>query len=169
MTIQDWGALGEAIGGIAIIISLLYVGIQIRQSTKANRAATTQAFTDAFVHPSELLISSDFVKVYSRGLDGLGQLKRHEQIEFIVWCMTAFRLWESNYFQWKSGDFDSHIWRGFERQLSDLSSYQGVRDFWNLRKHHFSDEFQEFVSRISNQASSTSIYGESLTRSENQV
>ena len=165
MNVQDWGAIGEAIGGIAIIVSLFYVGVQIRQSTKANRAATTQAFMDSFNHPSEHLIGNDFVKVYSRGIDGLGQLEGSERIQFTVWCMNVSRLWESYYFQWKSGDFDSHIWKGFETQLSDLYSYQGVRDFWGFRKHHFSDEFQEFVSRMVVDKSSAGIYGENMSRS----
>ena len=45
MTLQDWGALGELIGGIAIIISLIYVGVQLNLSNKATRAATNQAFS----------------------------------------------------------------------------------------------------------------------------
>ena len=37
MTLQDWGAIGEVIGGVAIIFSLIYVGIQVKQSTKATQ------------------------------------------------------------------------------------------------------------------------------------
>ena len=29
MSLQDWGAIGELLGGVAIIVSLLYVGLQI--------------------------------------------------------------------------------------------------------------------------------------------
>lgn len=43
MTIQELGALGEMIGGIAIILSLIYVGVQIRQNTKATKSATANA------------------------------------------------------------------------------------------------------------------------------
>ena len=35
MTIIEWGAIGELLGGIAIIVSLIYVGIQIKHSTNA--------------------------------------------------------------------------------------------------------------------------------------
>ncbi len=166
MTLQDWGAIGEAIGGLAIIISLIYVGLQIRQNTRANRAATTQPFVDSFSGPSLKLIGSEFTKVFSRGLEGLEQLEGSERIEFTVWCMQVFRLWESYYFQWKEGYFDPQIWKGFKTQLSDLFSYQGVRDFWAIRKHHFSDEFQVFVSQLTSAASSKNIYGENLNRSE---
>ncbi len=46
MTISEWGAIGELIGGIAIIISLIYVGIQVKHSTQTAEAAAAQSFAD---------------------------------------------------------------------------------------------------------------------------
>ena len=34
MTIQDLGALGDMIGGVAVVASLIYLAIQIRQNTQ---------------------------------------------------------------------------------------------------------------------------------------
>ncbi len=39
MTLLEWGALGELIGGIAIIGSLIYVGVQVNDSASATRSA----------------------------------------------------------------------------------------------------------------------------------
>ncbi len=39
MTLLEWGALGELIGGIAIIVSLIYVGRQLKQSNSMARSA----------------------------------------------------------------------------------------------------------------------------------
>lgn len=166
MTIQDWGAIGEAIGGVAIIISLIYVALQIHQNTQSTQAATIQSFIDGFSKPTLMLTDGEFTEVYLRGLQGLDNLEARERIQFIAWCMQVFRLWESFYYQRKTGQFDVHIWKGFLTQLSDLTSYQGAKDFWAVRMHHFSDEFQELVSQMANKANSSSIYGESLDISE---
>jgi len=40
MTVLEWGAIGELIGGIAIIVSLIYVGIQVNNSAGAVRSAS---------------------------------------------------------------------------------------------------------------------------------
>ena len=42
MTLMAWGALGELIGGIAIIVSLIYVGLQIKQNTDALKLSTVR-------------------------------------------------------------------------------------------------------------------------------
>ena len=44
MSIQEWGAISEMVGAIAIIVSLIYVGVQLRQSTQATRVHTSQVF-----------------------------------------------------------------------------------------------------------------------------
>ena len=35
MTIQDWGAIGEILGAIGVIATLLYLAVQLKQNTKA--------------------------------------------------------------------------------------------------------------------------------------
>lgn len=47
MSIQDWGAIGEILGAVGVILTLLYLAIQIRQNTHATRAASHHAVTDS--------------------------------------------------------------------------------------------------------------------------
>ena len=44
MSIQDWTAIGEIVSAIAIVVSLISVGAQLRQNTRATRVITSQAF-----------------------------------------------------------------------------------------------------------------------------
>lgn len=57
MTIQDWGALGEMIGGAAIIVSLIYVGVQLKQGNRETKAATLQATLD-----SEMFLQAEVLR-----------------------------------------------------------------------------------------------------------
>ena len=41
MSIQDWGALGEIIGAAGVIITLLFLSMQIRAITKESRLSAT--------------------------------------------------------------------------------------------------------------------------------
>ncbi len=45
MTIQDWGAIGEIIGAIATIATLIYLATQIRQNTRALQATSMDSTT----------------------------------------------------------------------------------------------------------------------------
>jgi hypothetical protein len=43
MMLQDWSNLAQVIGALAVVISLAYVGVQIKRNTSAVRSATAQA------------------------------------------------------------------------------------------------------------------------------
>ena len=59
ITLAELGAIGELLGGLAVIISLVYVGLQIRQSADASRAATSQAFAKQYSDLNKLIANPE--------------------------------------------------------------------------------------------------------------
>jgi hypothetical protein len=50
MSLNDLANLGQVIGAIAVVISLIYVALQIRQNTNAVRSATAQTVHEHFAN-----------------------------------------------------------------------------------------------------------------------
>lgn len=149
MSIQDWGAIGEIIGGIAIIISLLYVGSQISQSRAAAKAQASQSFIQAQAFSTQPLIEQPaFRELYSRGLGGMDNLHGSEKIAFVAWIMITMRSYESFYYQHQADVFDDHLMKGWGQQYIDALSYPGGREAWDLRRHQFSKEFRDHVDAL---------------------
>ena len=48
MNLQLIIAISEAIGAIALLITLIYLAVQVRQNTRSVHAATFQAISDCF-------------------------------------------------------------------------------------------------------------------------
>ena len=53
MTLMDWGALGELIGGVAIIVSLIYVGVQDISAINGADRLRLWSYFHKFVRPYE--------------------------------------------------------------------------------------------------------------------
>ena len=66
---------------------------------------------------------------------------------FHAWTAHNIRTWESLYFQWKASAFQDQIWSGWKDQWRDLFGYPGIQEVWAIRRHHFGEEFREFVER----------------------
>lgn len=148
MTLTEWGALGEVVGGFGIIFSLMYVGIQITQNTKATRVSTSHAFLD--LHRDILgMISTEpeFREIYWRGLKGLSNLQESEPPAFFAWAIHTFRTWETFWYQWQEGAFDNRLWLGWRAQFIDLFQSKGIREAWEIRKHQVSDAFRSYVEQ----------------------
>lgn len=71
MTLEDLAYLSQIIGVIAVLASLIFVGLQIRQNTKALKATSHHAVTDSFNAINTLIISDRKVaRLWRHGGDG---------------------------------------------------------------------------------------------------
>ena len=57
MSILEWAAVAEIVGAIAVVITLIYLAVQIRGSNLETRATTAQAALD-----SELFLSAELLR-----------------------------------------------------------------------------------------------------------
>jgi len=163
MTLQDWGALGEVIGGLAIIVSLIYVGLQVRHGTHATRAATAQAFTDQYISVLPPLRDLEFAEIYWRGLRGLDNLQGSEKVVFMSFIATFLRIFEVFYFQEKDGAFDSRVFGGWSNTFIDLFTYEGPREVLEVRNHWYSAQFMEYLQDRIAKATPKGMYSEADT------
>lgn len=158
MDIQDWGAVGDLIGGAAIIVSLIYVGIQIKQSTAASRAATYQAFSQQYSSHMLPLQNVDFRGIFVRGLGDLDSLEADEQVAFFSYLNGVLRMFEAFYLQQQEGTFDSDIYDPWGAQLVDLFGNTGVQKYWMIRRHNFLPKFADHIDQLRNNSESHPMY-----------
>ena len=147
MTLQDLGALGELVGGIAIIVSLIYVGLQIKQGAQASRAATIQSFSTQYAELILQITREDFRDIFWRGVGGLQNLRESETAAFMAFLASIVRMFESFYFQKMDGSFDDRLFDSWMTQTLDLFGTEGGREYWAFRKHQFNAEFVEFFDQ----------------------
>jgi hypothetical protein len=104
MSLQDWGAIGELIGGVAIIVSLIYVGIQIKHGNQEARAATLQATLD-----SEMFLQAEatrYAGIWEKVVTGIPLADGEESRRGILLYNMAMTLYQNRYYQFKTGYMD---------------------------------------------------------------
>jgi hypothetical protein len=104
MSLQDWGALGELVGGVAIIVSLIYVGLQIKHGNQETRAATLQATLD-----SEMFLqatATQYAGTWDKVVTGVHFADGEESRRAILLYNMAMTLYQNRYYQFKTGYLD---------------------------------------------------------------
>lgn len=147
MTLVEFGAVGELLGGIAVIFSLVYVGLQVKQSADASRSATAQAFARQYSDLNQMIADPKLGEIFVRGLEDLSGLSPGEQASFTSVLSAISRALESFYFQQLKGELDSRLFEGWFIQYLDLHANPGVAEFWGMRKHQYSVEFVEYLDQ----------------------
>ena len=145
MTIQDWGAVGEIIGAIAVVVSLLYLAAQIRNQNRESRLSTINSSLAEWNSLMSLVAdNAELADIWSRGLKNEA-LAEPEEVRFRAFTQSYFRVVEGLYLQHLEARLDDRIWHGIGKGFSGMLAAKGLHRFWDHRKEWYSQEFRNFV------------------------
>jgi hypothetical protein len=80
--LDSLGNLGDFVGGIAVIATLMYLALQVRQGTETVRANSVQELTENMLRTSEILVSPEQAEMYLRGARSYSSLTPDEKLRF---------------------------------------------------------------------------------------
>jgi hypothetical protein len=87
---MNWGAIAavaELLGALAVIGSLIYLAVQIRQNTRSSRAATFQAAYSEVSHAYHAIAAdSELARIFRIGLSEPQKLDQDEATRYGVVC-----------------------------------------------------------------------------------
>jgi hypothetical protein len=72
--LQDWALVAEITGAIAVVISLIYVGVGVRQNTDAISVANHHAIVAMDIERNTWFRDLEYAAVYELALDDINQL-----------------------------------------------------------------------------------------------
>ena len=101
MGLNDLANIGQVIGAIAVVISLIYVALQIRQNTNAVRSATAQTVHEHFAKWYHLVAADDeLAQIVANGLRDYGSLSEKERVRFIAAFMAFLSYSQNAFLKW---------------------------------------------------------------------
>ena len=159
MNIESMANYADVIAGIAVIVSLIYVGVQIRRNTKSSLSQTNQAAHESMANVSlEVAKNQDLAVFFRRGLIAFDQLTDDEEFQFLLLMVTVFRRFENIFYQHNKGLLEDDLWEGYKQSNLIYFFTDGGQAFWKQRQHTFSENYRNFLdSASSNQIKSTPV------------
>ncbi len=149
MTLADLAAIGSFISGVAVVVTLIFLLLQMRQNTQAVRAAASQAHAANFQQLLNPMIEhADVARLFRIGMGGVEPLTDDERTRFLLICSGIFRFYEAARLQWRHGQLDDEHWGSVDTQLREIIGYSGIQTFWSLRRQWHSPEFRGWVETL---------------------
>jgi hypothetical protein len=146
VSLQDASDLAQVVGVLAVMASLVFVGMEVRQNSAITRAQVHQQLSDTFTSYLETLASH--AGIVAAGTDskaGLSRMTDDELLQFSFLMAGLFKIWENAFYQYKSGFLDERAWRSNVTWMLAWFHLPGVQTWWSVRKDLFSLEFQALV------------------------
>lgn len=141
------GAIGETVGAVGVVVTLIYLARQIRQQNRESRIAAVHELNEAFRGSVTAFQDAGLADIFARGKDDFQALIEPERLRFIAMVQGVFRVWEDAFYQYDAGRLDPRIWRAMVVQFSGYLSLPGVVRVWEIRKQAYNERFRDFVDR----------------------
>jgi len=159
MTIQEWGSIGELIGAVAVVLTLVYFSIQLRQTADSVRSSLAAMGSGYSTQVWQMPIDKpELAEMLQRGDQGARNLSDNEYYRYTLFQGTVFRSFEQYFILHELGTLPDDQWAGWKDALFRLLEYPGVRDVWQaaLRGQHCAG-FTELVDRQISEASANPV------------
>ena len=102
MNLNDLANLGQIIGAVAVVVSLIYVALQIRQNTNAVRSAAAQVVHEHFASWYHLLANdAELSQIAANGLRDYFSLSETEKARFIAMFMAFLSYSQNAFLKWR--------------------------------------------------------------------
>ena len=144
----DWnavGALGEILGAVAVVITLLYLSKQIRQNSRSVQVAALRDTTSQWNHWSELLATSpDLAEIVVRGNHSFKGLTEADALRYGAFVQTFFDNVESSLTLVQIHKVDQDI-DAIESIVGRRMLTKGYVEWWEENSIDYGDEFVNWI------------------------
>ena len=157
MTIGELGSLGEIIGAIATVATLLYLAIQIRSNTLATKRQALDDTIDRIVRWSARLTESpDLLRAWIDGHQSFSRLSIEDKLRFDSLAFELHAACEASLEAAKFGAVKSETAEAVQLMIAQLSRSDGIREWWtHLGSVKFAKDFVREVDRLLEEARTT--------------
>jgi len=139
----------EVIGASAVIISLILVVLELNESTKATRAATSSGASQAMMQwYTEIAVNADATDVFIRFIQDPDMLTQSQRLQGIFMLHGAMLIFQNSYFLTKEGILDASTHLTILESIVPIKDSPGFILYWGQRKAIFNPEYQEYIEEL---------------------
>ncbi|MBY0568795.1 MAG: hypothetical protein K2P70_15875 [Hyphomonadaceae bacterium] len=155
VTLSDLAAIGNFIGGVAVVVSFVFLAFQLRQNTHNQRTSIAIQRT-ALTQELSISTISDNLEIWVRGGAADQSLTTEDVTRYQAVALMTFWLYEEHYYQRRDGMLDDERWATNINRLRAFMSLPGYRAAWrSIAELYFEAEFRRSVDEVMHAATAT--------------
>jgi hypothetical protein len=155
MTLEDLGNIGEFVAAVGVVVSLIYLAIQIRQNTTQMRQNTIavgnasyhQALEQGWLVNVKIAEDPEIARIMREGFRDLGELNDDERMRCLALMQNAMFAFENLMRLREQGLIDVDVWENLLDTNRRYFHHPGVQHYLRNRQGVLSTRFRELLRR----------------------
>ena len=146
MNLQELSQIGEFLGGLSVLLTLVYLAVQIRGNTKVVRSTGAQQTHDTMIQLyGQLAGDAKLNRIFRNGTQNLDSLTEDETGQFYAFWSATLYVAQNWLYQKDRGVLDEELVATWLAGLSSNFHADGFKTYWSGRQYMFSDVLQNWV------------------------
>jgi hypothetical protein len=148
MSLEQASYLSQIVGAFAVLASLLFVGLQIRQNTQSQRLVAVSTLAGAIAAINVPAMQSPALgEALAKATSNWKGASREQRVLAHFFLFSYFKLCENAWYQYQRGVLEPTQWAGWDAILRAFFHSPGVQsDWWPRRRRAYSPAFQNYLA-----------------------
>jgi hypothetical protein len=126
-----------------VVVSLIYVGLQVRQNTAAIQTSTSQDVYEQHQEQGLLLMeSADMAEILIRASRSPAEMSAADSLRYERYLNLSINLYEAVYTNALQGTMEPDMAAGWLQDLGTQRCKAGMPDYWTRVKSSYHPAFQ---------------------------
>ena len=148
MSLSDLAALGSFVSGIAVLTSLIYLSLQVRQTKRNQQIAIRHSRASRIVELQLALANPGVAGAWLHGSGSPQGLTQTELSQFINLCRALFFHFEDSFYQREEGLLNDDAFETVVAGARLSARSPGWRAAWKMARPNFRGRFLTFMDGI---------------------
>ena len=149
MTTANVSDIAQTLAAVATVLSLLFVGVQIRQNTRATRAASHNSVSNSLNEINRMFAeNADLTRIWLAGMQDRKKLSAEDRWRFDATARAYLHVCETMFVQAELGSGHEGVHLAEEKGMAAIMASPGVAEWWAENPFGFCAEFRSYVARV---------------------
>ena len=148
MSLSELASLGSFVSGFAVLTSLIYLALQVRQTERNQQISIRHSRVTRTVELHVALADPAVADAWLHGLRSRQEITQTELSQFINLCRAHFFHFEDSFYQREEGLLNDAAFETVVAGARLLARSPGVRAAWKMARPNFGGRFLEFMDGV---------------------
>ena len=154
MRLKNMALIAEVLGGVGIIVSILYLAYEVSQNSESMELSHHLTLSDQFLGLRQSVMENDnLARIIAEGNSDIAALESFERLQFESYLTSMWDIWENAHYMFEIGRIEQEAWMNWNRAICSIMAMPGHAEAWANGLHiRFGSTFVPIVNRCYEQS-----------------
>ena len=138
-----WRDVAEVVGQLAVVVSLVYVGVQVEQNTRAIQTETTQSlYLQGAERVVPVLENAEVAELLIRASRAPERLSPSDSLRYHYFLNLQLNEFEAAFTALRRGTMDVQVGQGWLRNMGPWSCLPDAERYWRAVSQLYDPDFR---------------------------